>query len=97
MLACSKHKYTVDRDNQLLRYGNKHNRKVHSFLDLMKLFLYVKTEINGRGNSLRWPRNTLYLQKLALTSPTSGGRSVGIVLLRTKATEFSFLVLEIYV
>jgi hypothetical protein len=38
---------------------------------------------------LRWPRNTLYPQKLALTSPTSGGRSVGIVRLRTKATEFS--------
>jgi hypothetical protein len=30
------------------------------------------------------------LQKLALTSPTSGGRSVGIVRLWTKATEFSF-------
>jgi hypothetical protein len=27
--------------------------------------------------------------KLVLTSPTSGGRSVGIVYLRTKATEFS--------
>jgi hypothetical protein len=27
---------------------------------------------------------------LALTSPTCGGRSVGIVRLRTKATEFSF-------
>jgi len=27
---------------------------------------------------------------LALTSPTGGGRSVGIVRLRTKATEFSF-------
>jgi hypothetical protein len=27
--------------------------------------------------------------KLALTSPTSGGRSVSIVRLRTKATEFS--------
>jgi hypothetical protein len=34
---------------------------------------------------------TLYQQKLALTSPTSGGRSVGIVLSRTQATEFSFL------
>jgi len=32
----------------------------------------------------------LYPQKLALTSPTSGGRSVGIVRMRTKATEFSF-------
>jgi hypothetical protein len=28
------------------------------------------------------------LQKLALTSPTSGGRSVGIVRLWTQATEF---------
>ena len=34
----------------------------------------------------------LYPQKLALTSPSSGGRSVGIVRVRTKATEFSFLV-----
>jgi len=33
----------------------------------------------------------LYPQKLALTSPTGGGRSVGIVHSRTKATEFSFL------
>jgi len=31
-----------------------------------------------------------YPQKLALTSPTGGGRSVGIVRVRTKATEFSF-------
>jgi hypothetical protein len=29
----------------------------------------------------------LYPQKLAVTSPTSGGRSVSIVRLRTKATE----------
>jgi hypothetical protein len=36
----------------------------------------------------------LYLQKLALTSPTSGGRSVGIVRLRTQAMEFSFLFLR---
>jgi len=32
----------------------------------------------------------LYPQKLALTSPTDGGRSVGIFRVRTKATEFSF-------
>jgi hypothetical protein len=41
----------------------------------------------GRGVPLRWPRDTLYPQKLALTSPTYGGRSVGIVRLRTKTTE----------
>ena len=34
----------------------------------------------------------LYPQKLALTSPTGGGRSVGTVRVRTKATEFSFSV-----
>jgi len=32
----------------------------------------------------------LYPQKVALTSPTGGGRSFGIVRVRTKATEFSF-------
>ena len=32
----------------------------------------------------------LYSQKLALTSPTGGGRSVGIVRSRTKATEVFF-------
>jgi hypothetical protein len=48
-----------------------------------------KPKINDRGNPLLWPRDTLYPQKLALTSPTSGGLSVGIVRSRTKATEFS--------
>ena len=38
----------------------------------------------------------LYQQKLALTSPTGGGRSVGIVHVRTKATEFSLVVLYIH-
>ena len=41
-----------------------------------------KTEINGHGNPLRLPRDTWH------TSPTGNGRSVGIVRLRTKATEF---------
>ena len=37
----------------------------------------------------------LYPQKLALISPTGGGgRSVGIVRVRTKATEFSFKVAD---
>jgi hypothetical protein len=39
----------------------------------------------------RRPRVTLYPQKLALTSPTSGGLSVGIVHSRTQATEFSLV------
>jgi hypothetical protein len=44
----------------------------------------------GRRDPLRWSRDTLYPQKLALISQTSGGRSVGIVRSRTQATEFSF-------
>jgi hypothetical protein len=44
-----------------------------------------------RGNPLRWPRDTLHPQKFALTLPTCGGRSVGIVRLRTKTTEFVFV------
>jgi hypothetical protein len=42
----------------------------------------------GRGDPLLWRRDTLSPQKLALTSPTSGGRSVGILCLRTKTMEF---------
>jgi hypothetical protein len=50
----------------------------------------------GRRDSSRWTRGTLYPQKkkmLALISLTSGGRSVGIVRLRTEAMEF-FLVVK---
>jgi hypothetical protein len=44
----------------------------------------------GHRDPSRWPHGTLYLQKLEVTSPTSGGRSISIVHLRTQATEFSF-------
>jgi hypothetical protein len=45
----------------------------------------------GREDPSRWPRDTLYRQTLALTSPTSGGHSVGIVSWRNKATEFFYI------
>jgi hypothetical protein len=51
------------------------------------VFLLVCLEY-GRKDPLRWPRDTLYPQKLALTSQASDGRSVGIVRSWTKATEF---------
>jgi hypothetical protein len=52
----------------------------------MILYIYEQNdEINGHGNPLPGPRDTLYPQKLVLSSPTSGGRSVGIVRLRTKS------------
>jgi hypothetical protein len=34
-------------------------------------------KLTTMGESFRWTRDTLYPLKLALTSPTSGGRSVG--------------------
>ena len=37
----------------------------------------------------------LYPQKLASTSPTGGGRSVGIVRSRTRATEFIIIIIII--
>jgi len=37
----------------------------------------------------------IYPQKLALTTPTGVGRSVGIVRSRTKATEFSLVILHL--
>jgi hypothetical protein len=43
------------------------------------------------GDLFRCPRDTLYPQKLALISPTSGGPSVGIVCLRAETIEFFFL------
>jgi hypothetical protein len=49
-----------------------------------------KPRLMAVGDPLRWPRETLCPQKFALTSPTSGGRSVGIVRLRTKSTEIFF-------
>jgi hypothetical protein len=46
----------------------------------------------GCRDPSRWPRGTIYQQKLALTSPTSGGRPVGVVPSRTQIMKFSFLV-----
>jgi hypothetical protein len=45
----------------------------------------------GRRELQPWPRDTLYPQKLALNSSTSGGRSIGIVSSRTKATSYYLL------
>jgi hypothetical protein len=42
----------------------------------------------GRRDPSRWLRGILYSQKLPLTSPKRGGRSVGIVRSRTEAKEF---------
>jgi hypothetical protein len=44
----------------------------------------LENQEHGRRNPSRWPRGALYPLMLALTSPTSGGRSVGIVRSRTR-------------
>jgi hypothetical protein len=51
----------------------------------------------SRRDPSRWPRGTLYLQKLALTLLTSGGSLVGTVRSRTQATEFNLVLLHVNV
>jgi hypothetical protein len=76
---------------RLLCMGRDVNNMTYRACEIIEELLEWKSSgsgqenrINDRGNPLSWPRDTLYPQKLVLTSPTSGGRSVGIVRLRTK-------------
>jgi hypothetical protein len=78
--------------------------RVHS-ASWVQLRSYLKGKSSGsclerreysRRDPSRWQRGTFYPQKLALTSSTSGGRSVGIVRSRTQATEFSFILADWY-
>jgi hypothetical protein len=55
----------------------------------------LETRKYSHRNPSRLPRDTLYLQ-LTLTSSTSGGRSVGIVLSRAKAKELLVTVDSIF-
>jgi hypothetical protein len=50
----------------------------------------LETQEYGSGGPLSWPSDTLYPQKLALTSPTCCVRLVGLVCSWTKTTEFVF-------
>jgi hypothetical protein len=75
-------------------------RGPHSLVSTNEELLERKSSSSGleireycRRDPSRWPRVTLYPQKLAVTSPTSGSRSVGIVRSRTQATEFFLMVI----
>jgi hypothetical protein len=63
-----------------------------TILNIKRFWMYKRfvVTVNGRGDPLRWLRDALYPQKFKATSLTSGCRSVGIVLSRTKATELTW-------
>jgi hypothetical protein len=62
--------------------------KIYIFFCVHIFMAGLESREYDSGDPLRWPRDAIYQQKLALTSPTSGCRSVGIDRSRTKATEF---------
>jgi hypothetical protein len=64
---------------------------MRSYLEEKIVAPVQKTEITPVGIRRADDTTPLYLQKLALTSPTSCGRSVGIVRLLTQAKEFSLV------
>jgi hypothetical protein len=51
----------------------------------------LQSQEYARRDPSRWSRGTLHPQKLALTSPTSSCRSVGLICSQTQTTEFSFI------
>jgi hypothetical protein len=57
-----------------------------SYLEENVAALFWKTKVTAIEPP-RLPRDTLYPQWLALTWPTSGGSSMGVVRSRTKATD----------
>jgi hypothetical protein len=59
-------------------------------LFLIAVAIGLESREYGHRDPSLWPHGTLSSQKLVLTSPTSGGRSVGIVRLRTEATGVFF-------
>ena len=55
------------------------------------ILIYIWQRLTAVGTRCADHVTPFYPQKLVLTSPTGGGRSVGIVRSRTKATEFSLV------
>jgi hypothetical protein len=76
----------------ILKYRCKVLHNSHSYT-----ITHLEIREYGRGDPLRWPRDTLCPQKLALTSQTSGGRSVDIVHSQTKATVIIIIIIIIII
>jgi hypothetical protein len=60
---------------------------VEELLETKSIGSILEMREYDRRDPSRWPRGNLYPQKLALTWPTSGGHSVGIVRSWTQATK----------
>jgi hypothetical protein len=72
-----------------IRKRAERTRKHTAFCNLyIEFFTGLEIGEHGRRDPSRWPRGTLYPQKLSMISPTNGGRSVGIVRSRTQDTIF---------
>jgi hypothetical protein len=92
MLITVDHLYKTSVEGQLHYPFYKWNEHLSNFL----IFVIMQMTV---GDSLRWPRDNLYPLKLALTSPTSGGRSVEFVLffgLQTVCMQWLKYVYEIW-
>jgi hypothetical protein len=66
---------------------NEEHHNLYFSPSIVRMIFRLELREYGSRDLSLWPRGTLYPQKLALTLQSSGGRSVGIVRLRTKATE----------
>jgi hypothetical protein len=75
-------KYIDDNSEQSAeKYNNKelkklYNEEIHNLYlstNIIKIIPVWEIEINDRRDPLRWPRNTLYPQKLALLRQEAAG------------------------
>jgi hypothetical protein len=63
----------------------------NQFADKRRSLGWCSSVADSGHGVLKKSENTFFPQKLALASPTTGGLSVGIVITRTQATEFSLV------
>jgi hypothetical protein len=90
-------RYQISREVVGLEQGPLSREYIEELLQRKSSGSGLENREYGRRDPSHWPRGTLYPQKLALTSPTRGGPSAGIVRSRTQTTEFSFFSIYIYI